>query len=190
MYMWDVGYTVVCPLIFLLSRLGADMIWAFQMIQSVGMIAKNAAYVPPDMNKYCHIYWTHSLDTLTRHTLEWSLYKMIKQSVLPEYSLITHSHLNIVPSGYPTFMIHVTAFFLHVFIFLASEMTLSLPCEEGLRKASMNGISPFPLEHLAGVSIPHASTTACEGGMDEIELIQSSYPYTCYSQEPVYSLLG
>ena len=54
----------------------------------------------------------------------------------------------------------------------------------------MNGISPFPLEHLTGVSMPHAGTTACKGGMDEIEPIQSSYPYTCYSQEPVYSLLG
>ena len=158
------------------------------MIQSVGMIAKNAA-----QHMFC-IIWIimamiagHSLDTLWS---EWSLYEMIKQSVLVCFSRkFPHNSFSSQHSAHWLPYLHDTChcIFLQAFIFLALEMTLFLPCEESLWKASVNGISPFPLEHLTGVRIPHAITTTCKGGMDEIEPIQSSYPYT---QEPVYSLLG
>ena len=73
------------------------------MIRSAGMIARNAAYVPPDMNNYRQ----GSLDTLWH---EWSLHEMTKRSVSSENFLIAYPHLITAPSGYPTSTIHVTAY--------------------------------------------------------------------------------
>lgn len=96
----------------------------------------------------------HSLDTLWS---EWSLYEMIKQSVLVCFARkFPDNSFSSQHSAYWLPYLHdkCHCIFLHAFIFLALEMTLFLPCEESLWKASMNGISPFPLEHLTGVSMP------------------------------------
>ena len=56
-----------------------------------------------------------------------------------------------------------------------------------LRKSSPYGQMHERLTGKCATRFWRAGATACTGGIDEIEPIQSFYPY---SQEPVYGLLG
>lgn len=170
------------------------------MIRSAGMIAKNAAYVPPDMNNYGQ---QGTLDTLWH---EWSLHEMTKRFV-PSALLLPHPHLYLIAQRTlvilpPRYMpLHLLR---HALILprIRNDPLSSMRRQpmESLYRNRMVRRSPKTLSLRSDARTSHrsqyatrfwrASAATCTGGMDEIKPIQSFYPHACYSQEPVYDLLG